>query len=446
VKSEYRSLLAAIHDLQVFTIGDDDTAPFRLNVFEPPPGVSVKTHLDSLEAAWNSSFTMYAPLPYVIKQVLVEAYQSCGWDMRNDKRGRPVMLADFRRTAKFVARRLGYEPNVTMNIESAMKVRIDNLELGREGDLFNAVTSTPLEAILRRPTVIELKGLSHPEEKAFVAALLLSNLAEYLEVKGQSKNLRHVTLIEEAHRLLPNVSTVKGDPESADSRKAMVEHFGNMLAEVRAYGEGLVVVEQIPTKILPDAIKNTATKIVHRVPASDDREVLAGAMGMSDEQSQVLIALEPGEAVVHLQRHPLPIKIAVPNRPAELGMTVGRTSDEVVKSLMAEFYLKNPQPKLPISVLSDRLQEIVDNEWFRKRFVDGYDEVLSKRVPNKMLDLVTKAALGVASNQYEFDEVVLKLLQMGTEFYLPFDERDRERFPREVMAYMARVDRHVRRR
>lgn len=444
VKTEYRSLSSYVKSLQVFTPGED-VAPFRLNIFEPPPGVSVKAHLDALEAAWNSSFTMYAPLPYVIKQVLVETYRACGWDIGSDKRGKPITLADFRRTAELVARKLGYEPNVTMNIEAALRVRIDGLELGKEGDLFNTISSTPLETILRRPTIIELRGISHPEERAFVAALLLSNLAEYLEAKGQSKSFRHVTLIEEAHRLLPNVSTVKGDPESADSRKVMVEHFANMLAEVRAYGEGLVVVEQIPTKILPDAIKNTATKIVHRVPAADDREVLAGAMGMSEEQSKVLTALKSGEAVVHLQRHPLPIRVSVPNRSAELGMKVGEMNDEAVKRLMAEFYLKNPLPRPSVSVLRDTLQEIVDNEWFRARFVEGYDEVLTKHSPNKMLDLVTRAALGISSNQYEFAEVVQRLLRMATEFYLPLEEHDRERFPREVMAYMARADRNAKR-
>lgn len=444
VKTEYRSLSSYVKSLQVFTPGED-VAPFKLNIFEPPPGVSIKTHLDSLEAAWNSSFTMYAPLPYVMKRVLVETYRSCNWDIRNDKRGRPIMLADFRRTAESVARKLGYEPNVTMNIESALRVRIDNLEQGKQGDLFNTVASTPFETTLRKPTVIELKSISHPEEKAFVAALLLSNLATYLEAKGQSKSLRHVTLIEEAHRLLPNISASKGDPEGADSRKVMVEHFGNMLAEVRAYGEGLIVVEQIPTKILPDAIKNTATKIVHLVPAFDDRAVVAGAMGMSEEQSQFLTALKPGEAIVHLQRHPLPVRIAVHDRPAELGMKVGETDDEAVKMLMADYYLKNPQPKLPVSALRDKIQELVDNEWFRLRFKEGYDEVLTRHSPDKFLDLVTKAALRIASDQYEFAEITQKLLQTGTEYYLPLDERDRERFPREVMAFMARADRDVRR-
>ena len=39
-----------------------------------------------------------------------------------------------------------------------------------------------------------------------------------------------------------------------------------MLAEIRAYGEGIVVAEQIPTKLVPDVVKNTALKVVHRLP------------------------------------------------------------------------------------------------------------------------------------------------------------------------------------
>jgi len=61
VKSEYRSLLTQIPSLQVFTLGDEDTAPFRLNIFEPPPGVKLQTHVENLEGAWNASFVQYAP-------------------------------------------------------------------------------------------------------------------------------------------------------------------------------------------------------------------------------------------------------------------------------------------------------------------------------------------------------------------------------------------------
>ena len=46
-----------------------------------------------------------------------------------------------------------------------------------------------------------------------------------------------------------------------------MELFASLLAEIRAYGEGVIVVEQIPSKISADVIKNTALKVMHRLPA-----------------------------------------------------------------------------------------------------------------------------------------------------------------------------------
>ncbi|MDG7020268.1 MAG: ATP-binding protein, partial [Nitrososphaerota archaeon] len=283
VKAEYRRLLMAVRDLQVFTLGEK-TAPFGLNIFEPPEGVKVQAHLEGLVSVWNSSFVSYAPVPYVVEQVFAETYRACGWDLEEDTHGRPVTFDDVAEQVRRVVRGLGYEPRVTMDVEAAINVRLGSLVLGGKRRLFGARASTPMQEIMSKPTILELKGIQRDEEKAFVASLLMMNVAGYMQAKGASRRLRHFTLIEEAHRLLPKVSTEKGDPEAADARRAMVESFGNMLAELRAYGEGLAVVEQIPTKILPDAIKNTATKLVHRLPDLPDREAMAGAMNATEEQ------------------------------------------------------------------------------------------------------------------------------------------------------------------
>ena len=50
-------------------------------------------------------------------------------------------------------------------------------------------------------------------------------------------------VIEEAHRLL------RAGREGASAHA--VELFASLLAEIRAYGEGIVVAEQIPAKLRP---------------------------------------------------------------------------------------------------------------------------------------------------------------------------------------------------
>jgi uncharacterized protein DUF87 len=446
VKNEYRSLLAHIDGLQVFTLGDEDTAPFRLNIFEPPRDVKVQTHLENLEAAWNASFVMYAPLPYVVKEVLAETYAACGWDVTKNKRGRPITLEDFRVQSEKVSRRLGYEPKVVMDIEAALKTRITSLSLGGKGPMFNTVASTPIDDLLRRPTVIELKDIQNNEEKAFVAALLLMDIVEHIERKGSSKQLRHLTLIEEAHRLLPNISSQKGDPEGADPRKRMVEQFANMLAEVRAYGEGLAIVEQIPTKIIPDAIKNTATKIAHRVPAADDREVLAGAMNLTKAQAGVFTALKPGEAIVSLERHPLPIRVQAPNVIDRIGLPLGEIGDEEVKRHMVEFYLRNPLPPAPAKVLNDTILPLVDSDWFKERFIKAYRTWLAKGEVEPLGSLVVQAARKYSGDEEDVMGVASKILTLAVGFYLPFDDQDRIKFPRLFMQEVRRSMRDGRRR
>jgi hypothetical protein len=442
VKNEYRSLAPTIRGLQVFTLGDEETAPFRLNIFEPPPGVRVQTHLENLEAAWNASFVMYAPLPYVMKEVFVETYRACGWDIREDSRGRPITLTDFKAQCERVSRRLGYEPKVIMDIEAALRTRTTSLTLGGKGPLFDTISSTPVETILRRPTVIELRSIANNEEKAFVAALILTNVVEYIEAKGQARELKHVTLIEEAHRLLPGISTQKGDPESADPRKSMVEQFANMLAEVRAYGEGLVLVEQIPTKILTEAIKNTATKLAHRVPAADDREVLAGAMNLTKEQAAVLTALKPGEAILSLESHAFPIRVEAPNIMGRLGISAGSFSDAEVRRHMSEFYLRNPLPRRPPRGLTEEILVAVESRAFETAFKRDFEGWRKTGETESLWITLRNTArnLAPAEERGEVLGIASKVLSLAAERYLELEE-ERAEFP---AAFMRVVERSMR--
>ena len=72
-----------------------------------------------------------------------------------------------------------------------------------------------------------------------------------------------------------------------------------MLSEIRAYGEGLMIVDQSPTKLIPDVIKNTNYKIAHRMTARDDCAVMASALALRDEQAGIIPTLEIGNAIIY---------------------------------------------------------------------------------------------------------------------------------------------------
>src|SRR5262245_4066473 len=137
---------------------------------------------------------------------------------------------------------------------------------------------------------------------------LIIRLVEHLRLRaraGRQPGLRHVIVIEEAHRLL------RAGREGRASAHA-VELFASMLAEIRAYGEGLVIAEQIPAKLIPDAVKNTALKVVHRLPAQDDRYLVGAAMNLDGDQSRQVVSLPPGVAAVFADGMDRPVRVRVP--------------------------------------------------------------------------------------------------------------------------------------
>ncbi len=106
-------------------------------------------------------------------------------------------------------------------------------------------------------------------------------------------------MIEEAHRLLKNTGEGSDNLETANVRSKAVTTFVDMLAEIRAFGQGVIVVDQVPARLNSNVIKGTAAKVVHRLLAEDDRRMVGSCMGLNDEQIADLALLETGQCVVH---------------------------------------------------------------------------------------------------------------------------------------------------
>jgi hypothetical protein len=171
--------------------------------------------------------------------------------------------------------------------------------------------SIPMRELLAHPTILELEPLADDDDKAFLMALLVVRLAEHRRIEGPTAGLRHLLVLEEAHRVLAAVS-LRASQEQADPRGKAVETFAQLLSEIRAYGQGVVVADQIPIRLAPDVIKNTAVKIAHQTVAADDRATLAGAMAMDDQQARALTTLPRGQAAVFGIGEDAPILVAMP--------------------------------------------------------------------------------------------------------------------------------------
>jgi DNA helicase HerA-like ATPase len=311
---------AGTGDVYVIRPGDPDAAPVGLNPLEPEPGFPLQTHLDLTRALFMAAFDAQEPFPQVLSHALATCYSELGWDpVTGDAHtagGRPKYpsLGDLQRVAMDVVDGIGYGPEISQNVRGFIDVRIGSLRLGTPGRFFEGAIPIDVGELLRRNVVLEIEDIGNDADKAFFIGTILIRLYEHLRVRheqrthdpgAQSRGLVHVTVLEEAHRLLKRAE--EGSPTAH-----AVELFTSLLAEIRAYGEGIIVAEQIPSKIVPDVIKNTALKILHRLPAADDRETVGATMNLDDAQSRHVVTLPPGRAAVFTDGMDRPIRLAIP--------------------------------------------------------------------------------------------------------------------------------------
>lgn len=165
---------------------------------------------------------------------------------------------------------------------------------------------------------------------------VLTNLMQAIKGKfietGRAYN--HVTLVEEAHRLLSKYSA--GD---SPNKKQGVETFTDMLAEIRKYGECLIIVDQIPNKLTPEILKNTNTKIVHKLFASDDKEAIGNTIVLDREQKEFLSNLETGRAIVFSQGYSKALQVQI-RRMTETDAEI-KVVDGDLRESVYDYYAEN---------------------------------------------------------------------------------------------------------
>ncbi len=300
-KTEYRELLllSGLNDTLVFTVGDENHLPLRFNPFELLPGENITAHIDTVKAAFVSSFHFEASMPQIFEMALYQVYEKIGWDTESGifaRDGEPVYptLSEFLIELDAVVSDQKFGQELEGNYRGSLISRIKNLTYGAKGRMLNCRRSVDLLKLLHHRVVLEMEELKSPQDKALIMALIMGRLAEAVKLEyNKDKTFQHITLVEEAHRLLAKVM-----PGDDDSKKYSVGVFTDMLAEIRKYGESLIIVDQIPNKLSEDVLKNTATKIVHKLLARDDKEVIGDTMMLDDGQKTFLSNLRTGQAVI----------------------------------------------------------------------------------------------------------------------------------------------------
>jgi DNA helicase HerA-like ATPase len=342
-KAEYRLMASRLPGAEVITIrpGEPDAVAAGLNPLEPAADASgnrfpLQTHADLVRALFIAAFRSEEPFPQVLSAALTRVYEEAGWDLAlgepaGAEAAYPTLTA-LQRAAERVVTEIGYSQRITDDVLGFIRVRLASLRLGTTGRFLEGGHPIDFGALLRKNVVLEIEDVGDDADKAFLMGAVLIRLAEHLRLTHRTHHpvtgLSHLTVVEEAHRLLRRTEPASAGPGGGGGAGGhAVEMFAGLLAEIRAYGEGLVIADQIPARLAEDVIKNTAIKITHRLPAADDRDAVGATMNATPRQSRFLVTLAPGQAAVFSDGMDFPVLVKMKDGSEREEATVPATLD-----------------------------------------------------------------------------------------------------------------------
>ena len=170
-----------------------------------------------------------------------------------------------------------------------------------------------MENIMSGLVSVELRDIATNYVREIFTFTFLRKIYHYNKERGRTRGIRHITVLEEADRVLPKLTDLSG-----------LTIGDRMISELRKYGEGFIVISQSPSSLSPHIVRNASTKIIHALGSTQDISFIHSLLGPSGkaigEISHKIHHLRTGECYVILRgSSELPrIKIEPEYQPPEL--------------------------------------------------------------------------------------------------------------------------------
>lgn len=301
-KGEYKHIFGHQNDVNVFGTNPYQTKLLKINPFKFSKTIHVLEHIDRLIEIFNVCWPMYAAMPAVLKEAVEKSYEDAGWDLdRSINRYNESLYPTFNDVLinlSSVINNSAFSDELKGNYIGSLVTRVKSLTNGINGRIFSG-DELDNEILFNSNTIIDLSRVGAMETKAMIMGIIIMRLQEFrMNEGGMNKELKHVTVLEEAHNIFKRTSTEQSSEGSNLTGKS-VEMIANSIAEMRTYGEGFIIADQSPGMIDMSVIRNTNTKIILRLPEYEDRRLVGKAAGLSDEQIEEISKLETGVATVY---------------------------------------------------------------------------------------------------------------------------------------------------
>lgn len=310
----------------------------RLNPFFFERGTSLKRHVAVLSDALAELMPTESMIGPLLRRAVETCYVERGWDIES---GKPVgnqgptwpTVIDFVVQARRLAAGLNYGPEVNANYRGALESRASLFLDATFQDIFGYGGNVPIDELFPagRDAIIEVEDLppSDVDVRAFVMTLLLSRLRSVQGSRSAiaaasdghelAANRQWLVVVEEAHNVLDRQFEQRRPSDESNAGRTLLRTVVRLLQEGREMGIGMMVIDQMPSKLARDVIGNTGTKIVLRLEDADEMEEMGRAMGLDESAWKKLGFLQVGEALIKTSYMDQPAKSAAFSEPAKSG-------------------------------------------------------------------------------------------------------------------------------
>ncbi|MCF8070067.1 MAG: ATP-binding protein [Desulfobacterales bacterium] len=300
-KRSWRALLTLkdqipeLKDLQIFTVGRN-TLPFTWNPFRPPPGSNSDLWFSTIADALERSHLSGPGVAYhinTIYQHLARSFSEDFWPNFFDGLKKLQATKAFERELRWkqTARRI-----------------FQSLTTGPASKVFNARSPIKLENILNKSVVLELDFEMPKPLRVFFTEVILRWIHLYRLSQGETKTLRHVLFLEEAHNLFV---------ESGFYRNISLNSIENVYREIRAFGQGIISITQHPSLLPVYLLGNCHTQIYLGLQHSDDIRTAARSLFLNPGEETYLNLLKVGECIIKIKNRIDPCHVKIPLIPVK---------------------------------------------------------------------------------------------------------------------------------
>lgn len=395
VKGEYKQIFGNYRNndgyMNVFTTDGRTYRMLQINPFRFPDNIHVLAHIDQLLQIFNAAWPLYAAMPALLKDSIINAYVRCGWDVESSiwfegySDHKYPVFSDVMAMLPKVIDSTDYQGEALGNYKGALLTRVKSMTIGMEGKIFRDTNGLSDDILFDQNTIVDLSDLGSQETISLIMGVLIMRLSEYHKSKRKTNpnmahdnQFCHVTVLEEAHNLLKRTSKEQSQ-DGANLMGQSVEMICNSIKEMRTYGEGFLIIDQSPLAVDSTVIENTSTKIVMNLPSKDACEEIGSALSLKEGQVAELSRLDTGVAAVMQKGWLEPVLMKVndgrdaPDYSASL-QVADLTKELQVRSQFALSIVKSCQSGTNIkNIITKQLRQIVDEYYSRYQSgVDGY--------------------------------------------------------------------------